>query len=69
MAPIWCIFPRIGTLGGPGGNFEFEFLVFDLQTMKTTINEKMKKETIAEGEGIRSSDSIVGNEAQSTPIR
>lgn len=64
MAPIWCIFPRIGTLGGPGGNLEFEFLDFDLQNMQTTMNEKRKKETIEEGEKIWSSDSIAGLEKE-----
>ena len=45
------MFPMRGSFLGPGGNLEFEFLVFDLQTMLIiSMNTKMKKGRIVDKE-------------------
>jgi len=44
------MFPMRGSFFGPGGNLEFEFLVFDLQNMLISMNTKMKKVRIVDKE-------------------
>lgn len=51
IAPSWCKFPIRGSFGGPGGNLEFEGLVFVLQNKLNTVNMKRKMGRIA-SEGI-----------------
>jgi len=44
------MFPMRGSFLGPGGNLEFEFVVFDLQNMWISMNTMMKRGRIVDKE-------------------